>query len=135
MVPVRADSHAGARRCPRHQLLGSCHLRRAGEIIDLNNRLKLAQLGSPRKNAILAELSLRIQQAAPEIARNLTLLALLDLIDGSARLAIDLRANAVTLLDPAADAASVDLRNGRHPLMVLAGRRWWPTCGCRAAGR
>ncbi len=123
VVPVRADSRTRVRGIVHGtSSSGATIFVEPEEIIDLNNRLKLAQLEvAEEERRILAELSLRIQQAAPEIARNLTLLALLDLIDGSARLAIDLRANAVTLLDPAADAASVDLRNGRHPLMVLAG--------------
>lgn len=123
VVPVRADSRTRVRGIVHGtSSSGATIFVEPEEIIDLNNRLKLAQLEvAEEERRILAELSLRIQHAAPEIARNLTLLALLDLIDGSARLAIDLRANAVTLLDPASDAASVDLRNGRHPLMVLAG--------------
>ncbi|HNN98422.1 MAG TPA: endonuclease MutS2, partial [Pseudomonadota bacterium] len=123
VVPVRADSRTRVRGIVHGtSSSGATVFVEPEEIIDLNNRLKLAQLEvAEEERRILAELSLRIQQAAPQIAQNLQLLALLDLIDGCARLAIDLRANPVALLDPASDAASVDLRNGRHPLMVLAG--------------
>ncbi len=123
VVPVRADARTRVRGIVHGtSASGATIFVEPEEIIDLNNRLKLAQLEvAEEERRILAELSLRIERAAPQIEHNLTVLALLDLIDGAARLAIDLRANPVTLVPATAEAAAIDLRNGRHPLMVLAG--------------
>lgn len=123
VVPVRADARTRVRGIVHGtSSSGATVFVEPEEIIDLNNRLKLAQLEvADEERRILAELSLRIEQAAPRIASNLSLLASLDLIDGAARLAMDLRASSVTLLAKSDSHARIDLRNGRHPLMVLAG--------------
>ena len=45
-------------------------------------------------------------------------------MDGAAKLASDLRASPVELVDASEQTekpAQIDLRNGRHPLMVLSG--------------
>lgn len=128
VVPVRADARTRVRGIVHGtSASGATVFVEPEEIIDLNNRLKLAQLEvADEERRILADLSLRIEQAAPHIAHNLSLLATLDLIDGSARLAMDLRATSVALLPTSDAAARVDLRNGRHPLMVLAGTQVVP---------
>lgn len=123
VVPVRADARTRVRGIVHGtSASGATVFVEPEEIIDLNNRLKLAQLEvAEEERRILAELSLRIEQAAPRIAQNLSVVAVLDLIDGCAKLATDLRASSVTLHPAAAKEAHIDLRNGRHPLMVLAG--------------
>ena len=123
VVPVRADARTRVRGIVHGtSASGATVFVEPEEIIDLNNRLKLAQLEvAEEERRILAELSLRIEQAAPRIAQNLSVVAVLDLIDGCAKLATDLRASSVTLHPADAKDAHIDLRNGRHPLMVLAG--------------
>lgn len=123
VVPVRADARTRVRGIVHGtSASGATVFVEPEEIIDLNNRLKLAQLEvAEEERRILAELSLRIEQAAPRIAQNLSVVAVLDLIDGCAKLATDLRASSVTLHPADAKEARIDLRNGRHPLMVLAG--------------
>jgi DNA mismatch repair protein MutS2 len=91
------------------------------DLVDLNNRLKLAELEvAEEERRILAELSRLVEDALPRIHTNLEVLAELDLVDAKARLSIDLRATAPELM-PLEDAdATLDLRRARHPLMVLA---------------
>jgi DNA mismatch repair protein MutS2 len=154
VVPVRADARTKIRGIVHGtSASGATVFVEPEEIIELNNRLKLAQLEvAEEERRILTELSERVQHAAPLIDGNLQGLAQLDLVEGAARLATDLRATAVELVpadallasaagEPAAarDAVSdgsgddgeragaggrlpgVDLRNARHPLMVLSG--------------
>jgi DNA mismatch repair protein MutS2 len=89
------------------------------EVVDLNNRLKLAELEvAEEERRILAELSRYVEEALPQIRVNLEVLAMLDLLDACARLSVDLRATPPELVD----AGPLDLRRARHPLMVLAAR-------------
>ncbi|MFO0573820.1 MAG: Smr/MutS family protein [Polyangia bacterium] len=154
VVPVRADARTKIRGIVHGtSASGATVFVEPEEIIELNNRLKLAQLEvAEEERRILTELSERVQHAAPLIDGNLQGLAQLDLIDGAARLATDLRATPVELVPAEALLAStaaepvaaqdrdsdensdgsgasaasgrtpgIDLRNGRHPLMVLSG--------------
>lgn len=126
VVPVRADARTRVKGIVHGtSASGATLFVEPEEVIDLNNRLKLAQLEvTDEERRILTALSLAVERAAPQIAQNLDVLADLDLVDAAARFAIDLRAQPVTLTPP--DARSlvpvhVDLRNGRHPLMLLSG--------------
>lgn len=127
VVPVRADARSKVRGIVHGQSSsGATVFVEPEEIIDLNNRLKLAQLEvADEERRILAELSGRVQEAAPRISQNLEILAALDLIDGAARLSTDLRATPVALHEVApagaADRPGIDLRNARHPLLQLGG--------------
>jgi DNA mismatch repair protein MutS2 len=93
------------------------------EMVELNNRLKLAELEvAEEERRILAELSLLVTDALPRLRANIEILSLLDLIDASARLSSDLRATPPEL---SADGP-LDLRRARHPLMILAQRECVP---------
>ncbi len=126
VVPVRADARTRIRGIVHGvSASGATVFVEPEEIIELNNRLKLAQLEvAEEERRILAELSRLVEQSAPQILRNLMLLAYLDLIDAAAKLATDLRASPVELTDvaePSPAPSRIDLRNGRHPLMLLSG--------------
>lgn len=126
VVPVRADARTRIRGIVHGtSASGATVFVEPEEIIELNNRLKLAQLEvSEEERRILAELSLLVEQSSPRILRNLELLAYLDLVDAGAKLSSDLRASPIELYDASSESAaplSIDLRNGRHPLMLLSG--------------
>lgn len=123
VVPVRADARTRVKGIVHGtSSSGATVFVEPEEIIELNNRLKLAQLEvGEEERRILAELSHAVERAAPRIASALELLAHLDLVDAGARLASDLRAQPVTISN-----AGVDLRNGRHPLMLLSGTQVVP---------
>lgn len=123
VVPVRADARTKIRGIVHGvSASGATVYVEPEEVIELNNRLKLAQLEvSEEERRILAELSRLVEQAAAAILQNLRTLAYLDLIDAAARLAQDLRAHPVELIDAeSGDSPRIDLRNARHPLMVLS---------------
>lgn len=134
VLPVRADSRTRIRGIVHGtSASGATIFVEPEEIIELNNRLKLAQLEvTEEERRILTDLSQRVEQAAPRIAQNLDGLAYLDLVDAAGKLASDLRASPTTLVDPLAPAApgapppAIDLRHGRHPLMLLAGTQVVP---------
>jgi DNA mismatch repair protein MutS2 len=128
VVPVRADARTRIRGIVHGtSASGATVFVEPEEIIELNNKLKLAQLEvAEEERRILADLSQRVEQAVPRIVVNLAELAYLDLLDAAALLSTALRASPVTLqpVGPAAegpDAPRLDLRNARHPLMLLAG--------------
>lgn len=118
VVPVRADARTRVKGIVHGtSASGATVFVEPEEIIDLNNRLRLAQLEvEEEERRILAELSLAVERAAPRIKSSLEILAHLDLIDAGARLSVDLRAQPVAL-----GGETIDLRNARHPLMVLSG--------------
>lgn len=118
VVPVRADSRTRVRGIVHGtSASGATVFVEPEEIIDLNNRLRLAQLEvEEEERRILAELSLAVEREAPRIASTLELLAHLDVIDAGARLSVDLRAQPAAI-----GGETIDLRNARHPLMVLSG--------------
>ena len=118
VVPVRADARTRVRGIVHGvSASGATVFVEPDEIIELNNRLKLAHLEvEEEERRILTELSQAVERAAPRIQSTLDILADLDLIDAAARLSVDLRAQPVNL-----GHSALDLRNARHPLMVLAG--------------
>jgi len=90
------------------------------EIVELNNRLKLAELEvGEEERRILLELSRLVENALPEIHENLVALTALDVIDAAARLSSDLRAAPADIPE---SGGRIDLRRARHPLMVLSER-------------
>ncbi len=121
VVPVRADARSKVRGIVHGQSSsGATVFVEPEEIIDLNNRLKLAQIEvADEERRILLDLSQRVQHAASRIGQNLDVLAVLDLIDGAARFSTDLRATPVPLHPPG--EKGIDLRNARHPLLQLGG--------------
>jgi DNA mismatch repair protein MutS2 len=121
VVPVRADARARVRGIVHGtSASGATVFVEPEEIIDLNNRLKLAQLEvADEERRILAELSALVAEAAVRIAQNLEILSHLDLVNGAARLSSDLRAGPLPLHPPG--QGGIDLRNARHPLLHLGG--------------
>lgn len=142
VVPVRADARTRIRGIVHGtSSSGSTVFVEPEEVIDLNNRCKLAQLEvAEEERRILIELSRLVEDAVPRIQANLGVLMHLDLIDAAAKLSCDLRATPVELLpteglrpqglqdgQAAAAVPGLDLRNGRHPLMVLSGTEVVPS--------
>ena len=100
MVPVRADARTKIRGIVHGvSASGATVFVEPEEIIELNNRLKLAQRRSRKKNDGFwpscrgSSKSHRPESCATQI------LAYLDLMDGAAKLASDLQANPVELVD------------------------------------
>ena len=125
VLPIRADA--------LHKVRGIVHGRSRGgvgqtvfvepeEMVDLNNRLKLAELEvADEERRILGELTLLVKDAVEPLRENLTVLEALDLIDAGARLAADMSAREPTIVVPGDTNVQIDIRNARHPLMVLSG--------------
>lgn len=125
VLPIRADARTRVKGIV-HGSSGSGQtvFVEPEEIVDLNNRLKLAELEvADEERRILGELSLLVADAVRPLRVNLEILAELDCLDAAARLAIDLRASEPVLLG---NNGPLDLRRARHPLMVLAGRACVP---------
>src|SRR3954468_5621045 len=120
VIPVRVDARSRVRGIVHGtSQSGQTVFVEPEEIVELNNALKLAELEvSEEERRILVALSLLVEEAQPRIRVNLEVLAMLDLIDASARLSIDLRAVAPDLIDTGA----IDLRRARHPMMVLSAK-------------
>ena len=129
VVPVRADARSRVKGIV-HGTSGSGQtvFVEPEEIVDLNNRLKLAELEvADEERRILGELTLLVKDALPAIRGNLDVLTALDLLDAAARLSIDLAGRSPEIAEPSDEGgARIDLRNLRHPLMVLAGTRVVP---------
>jgi DNA mismatch repair protein MutS2 len=90
------------------------------EIVDLNNRMKLAECDVlDEERRILARFSGWVAEEADAFDRSLAIAAHLDLVGAAGRLADDLVA-AEPILD---EAPRLALLHARHPLMLLAGRR------------
>ncbi len=121
VVPIRVDARSQVRGIVHGtSQSGQTVFVEPEDLVDLNNRLKLAELEvSEEERRILAELSRLVEDQLPRIVTNLEVLAELDLIDAKARLAIELRATPPELM-PLEGPATLDLRRARHPLMVLA---------------
>ena len=129
VVPIRADARTRVKGIV-HGSSGSGQtvFVEPEEIVDLNNRLKLAELEVlDEERRILAELTRLVNCALGPIRMNLEVLTVLDLIDASARLSSDLAAQPPLIVDGEGAAAKIDLRNARHPLMVLSGARCVPS--------
>jgi DNA mismatch repair protein MutS2 len=131
VVPIRVDARSQVRGIVHGtSQSGQTVFVEPEDLVDLNNRLKLAELEvAEEERRILAELSRLVEDELPRIHTNLEVLAELDLIDAKSRLSIDLRATAPELLPlEGGDGAepALDLRRARHPLMVLAEARLGP---------
>ncbi|HEY4185704.1 MAG TPA: Smr/MutS family protein [Polyangia bacterium] len=85
-------------------------------IVELNNRLKLADLEIQHEiRRILEALSRDVAEAAPALRANLEVLAELDVIAAKARLGVGYGGSPAALVDD----TFVDLREARHPLLML----------------
>jgi DNA mismatch repair protein MutS2 len=124
VIPIRIDARSRVRGIVHGtSQSGQTVFVEPEEIVDLNNRLKLAELEvSEEERRVLAELSLLVCQALPRLRANLEILTQLDLIDAAARLSSDLRATPPDLVSE----GGLDLRRARHPLMVLSQRECVP---------
>ena len=123
VIPVRADARTRVRGIV-HGTSGSGQtvFVEPDEVVDLNNRLKLAELEvADEERRILGGLSQHVAASTRAIRINLDVIAALDLVDAAAHLAIDLKGREPEVSEAGASEASIDLRNARHPLMVLAG--------------
>jgi DNA mismatch repair protein MutS2 len=90
------------------------------EIVDLNNRLKLAECDvADEERRILVRFSAWVAEEADALDAGVIVAERLDVIAASARLADDLIA-AAPRID---DAARIGLLHARHPLMLLADKR------------
>jgi DNA mismatch repair protein MutS2 len=125
VLPVRIDARARVRGIVHGtSQSGQTVFVEPEELVELNNRLKLAELEvAEEERRILGALSRLVEEALPRIQVNLEVLAALDLLDAAARLATDLRASVPELVA----AGALDLRRARHPLMVLAGQACVPS--------
>jgi DNA mismatch repair protein MutS2 len=122
VVPIRVDARSQVRGIVHGtSQSGQTVFVEPEDVVDLNNRLKLAELEvSEEERRILAELSRLVENELARIHVNLDVLAELDLIDAKARLSSDLRATAPELMALDDERATLDLRRARHPLMILA---------------
>jgi len=120
VVPIRVDARSRVRGIVHGtSQSGQTVFVEPEELVELNNRLKLAELEvAEEERRILAELSQLVTEALPRLRANLEILSLLDLIDASARLSSDLRGTPPEIVEKGA----LDLRRARHPLMVLSQR-------------
>ena len=136
VIPIRVDARSRVRGIVHGtSQSGQTVFVEPEEIVELNNRLKLAELEvHEEERRILAELSRLVADALPRIVVNLEILSTLDLLDACARLSIDLRATAPELTDGKI-GAKLDLRRARHPLMVLSGRACVPSDVVVAVGQ
>lgn len=117
VIPVRVDARSQVRGII-HGTSGSGQtvFIEPDEIVELNNRVKLAECDvHDEEQRILAELSSHVGADADALCDGLDASAHLDLIAAGAVLADDLSASAPTI-----DAdGRLSLSNARHPLMVL----------------
>ncbi|GAB4213768.1 MAG: endonuclease MutS2 [Sandaracinaceae bacterium] len=119
VIPVRTDAHDKIPGIVHGtSTSGATAFVEPRAVVDQQNRLTLAIAEMEREEQrILAQLSDLVRERAPELSAALDALDLADLRDASARLADDLRAWPPEIVDE----ARIDLRNGRHPLLVLDG--------------
>jgi DNA mismatch repair protein MutS2 len=89
-------------------------------VVALNNRLKMADLGIEHEvRRILEALSRDVAEAAPSLRGNLAILTTLDVICAKARLGFAYEGSPAILVDD----TFIDLRQARHPLLVLRAAR------------
>ena len=85
-------------------------------VVELNNRVKLCDLHIEHElRRILEELSSEVAGAAPALRDDLEVLGGVDRISAMARLGVAYRGSPASLVDD----TFVDLRQARHPLLVL----------------
>jgi DNA mismatch repair protein MutS2 len=90
-------------------------------MVELGNELSIANaMAAEEEQRVLRELSEALSRRAAALAQDLELLARLDLLEASARLASDLDAHAPEV---AAPGDALELRSLRHPLLVLQGKK------------
>ena len=90
-------------------------------LVDLGNELAIASAtAQEEEQRILRELSEAVAAASGALARDLEVLAGLDVLEASARLASDLDAHAPEV---AGEAGGFELLSLRHPLLVLQGKK------------
>ena len=90
-------------------------------MVELGNELSIASaMVAEEEERILRELSEGVSARAGDLARDLALLARLDLLEASARLASDLDAHAPEVATP---ADGFELLSLRHPLLVLQAKK------------
>jgi len=117
VVPVRADAHERFHGIVHgSSASGATIFVEPRELVERGNRLRLAQAELEREERrILAALSDLVRQYVPQLRAAAEALDHADLRNASARLAVDLRAQFVELCED----ARIDLRNARHPLLVM----------------
>ena len=90
------------------------------EIVDLNNRCKLAECDvTDEERRILARFSGWVAEEADGFAQSLAVAETLDVIAAGARLGEDVVGSEPVIVDD----ARIAILHARHPLMLLAGRR------------
>jgi len=90
-------------------------------MVDLGNELSIASaMAAEEEQRVLRDLSGAVSRCATDLERDLALLAALDLLEASARLADDLGASAPRVAEP---GEGFDLLSLRHPLLVLQGKK------------
>jgi DNA mismatch repair protein MutS2 len=90
-------------------------------LVEVGNELAIANaMAAEEEERILRELSSAVGGRAEALAADLSTLSSLDLLEGEARLASDLDASAPEVAGPGDGFA---LRDLRHPLLVLQGKR------------
>src|SRR5512138_3426238 len=90
-------------------------------MVELGNELSIANaMAAEEEQRILRELSEALMEGSGALSRDLEVLAALDVLEASARLASDLDAHAPEV---AAPSAGFELLSLRHPLLVLQGKK------------
>jgi DNA mismatch repair protein MutS2 len=90
-------------------------------MVDLGNELAIANaVAAEEEQRILRELSSELGAGSGALAQDLDVLARLDVLEASARLASDLDAHAPEVAPP---GAGFELLSLRHPLLVLQGKK------------
>ncbi len=90
-------------------------------MVELGNELAIAAAAIAEEEArVLRELSAAVQARAGALAAALSVLAALDVLEGSARLASDLDAHAPEV---ASEQGGFELLSLRHPLLALQGKK------------
>jgi len=91
------------------------------QIVGLGNELSIAEsMAAEEERRVLQELSSDVGDRADELLAAVEILARLDVVEASARLANDLDATRPALVE---GRAPFSLRGARHPLLVLQGKR------------
>lgn len=117
VVPVRSDAHE---RFPgivhATSASGSTLFVEPRAVIPMGNRLKVLEAEVQREEiAIYTQLSSRIGDQLPSVVAAIEALARADVRAATAQLAIDLK----LVFPEVPDTARLDLRNARHPLLLL----------------
>lgn len=91
------------------------------EIIGLGNELSIAEsLAAEEERRVLAELSEDVGGHVDELRHSLALLAQIDLVQASARLAVDLDASSPNIAEP---HEALELYGLRHAVLLLQGKK------------